>query len=85
MALNIFYKKGTYLLKGQMNETTSSSFLKHFSYLMSIEEGLTIDIKKIKKIDNNGKQALKTLYEKAIDKNLRLKILGIDHTITSHQ
>tara|TARA_B100000809_G_scaffold264621_1_gene320952 strand:- start:2724 stop:3002 length:279 start_codon:yes stop_codon:yes gene_type:complete len=76
MALQILEKNGTFELCGNLNTKTSRSFIIHFEYLINTLKDVTINIDKIKAIDINGVEALKTLIAISLKNNCILSIIG---------
>jgi anti-anti-sigma regulatory factor len=78
IALQILGKNGTFELNGNLNTTTSRSFITHFEYLINTFKNVTINIDKVKAIDASGTQALKTLAAISLKNNSILYIIGKD-------
>ena len=76
MALQILENNGTFHLEGNLNATTSRSFIIHFEHLISRLKKVTVNIEKVKEIDRNGVTAFKILLANALRNNKLFSITG---------
>jgi len=76
MALKILEKKGTLYLDGSINTTTTKSFMKHIQFYVEKFENVIINIDKVKEIDIDGLQAIKSLWRSSLNENKNFYILG---------
>ena len=76
MALQILEKEGTFHLQGNLNSSTTRSFIIHFEKMINSVQNVKINIEKIKNIDESGENAFKTLIALAMRNNKLFYIVG---------
>lgn len=76
MALQILEHNGTFYLQGNINATTSRSFIIHFEHMIETFKNVKINIDKIKEIDSNGVAAFKTLFATALRNHKLFSVTG---------
>lgn len=76
MALQILEHNGTFHLQGNLNATTSRSFIIHFEYMIETTKNVRVNIDKVKEIDSNGVAAFKTLFASALRHQKLFSVLG---------
>ena len=76
MALQILEHNGTFYLQGNLNATTSRSFIIHFDYMIKTIKNITVNIDKVKEIDVNGVAAFKTLFATALKQQNSFSVIG---------
>lgn len=76
MALQIFKKNGNFQLCGNLNTSTTRSFIIHFEHLINTLKIVTVNIEKLNEIDASGVEALKTLIAISLRGNSTLSIIG---------
>ena len=76
MALTIKQNNGEFLVEGSINSTTAKHFQIHCEALLNAFNELTINIEKVTSIDKNGLQALRALYDNALNYNRGFFIVG---------
>lgn len=77
MALTIKENNGEFLVEGAINASTAKNFQSHCEMLMQAFGELTINIEKITEIDKNGLNALKALYDNALNFNRAFYMVGV--------
>ena len=76
MALTITRNNKIFEVKGSLNESTASYFKTHLAITLNSLNGLAIDINEVTEIDDNGMQALKSIFDKSIAWNKPFYIIG---------
>ncbi len=76
MALQILEQNGTFYLEGNINATTSRSFIIHFEHVIKASKNVKVDIDKVKEIDSNGVAAFKTLFASALRNHKLFSVMG---------
>ncbi len=77
MALQVSEKKGTLYLEGRINSTTARLFIIHAEYYVEKLKNVIINIDNIKEIDNDGIEAIKTVWAIALQKQKNFSIRGL--------
>jgi ABC-type transporter Mla MlaB component len=77
MALQILENNGIFFLEGNLNATTSRSFIIHFEYLINKYSSITINIGRLKGIDSNGVSAIKSLFANALRNQKLFSVNGL--------
>ena len=77
MALTIKENNGEFLVEGAINASTAKNFQSHCEMLLNAYGDLTINIENITEIDKNGLQALKALYDNALNYNRGFYMVGV--------
>ncbi len=77
MALTIKENNGEFLVEGAINASTAKHFLNHCEMLLNAFGDLTINIENITEIDKNGLQALRVLYDNALNYNRGFYMIGV--------
>ena len=89
MALQVTLKKQALHFEGRINCTTARMFIIHVEYYAEKFKSITINIDKVKEIDNDGMEAIKKLWLNALKNNMSFSIKGFgckdiyDHFETS--
>jgi anti-anti-sigma regulatory factor len=77
MALTIKENNGEYVVEGAINASTAKHFQNHCELLMKALGELTINIENITEIDKSGLNALKDLYDNALNYNRGFYMVGV--------
>ena len=76
MALQILEHNGTFHLQGNLNATTSRSFIIHLEHRIETVKDVTVNIDKVTEIDSNGVAAFKTLFASALKQHKGFFVTG---------
>lgn len=76
MALTIKEHHGLFSVAGSINAETAEHFQTHFENILNASEDLTINIEHINEIDNHGVNAIRALYNNAINFDRGFLIIG---------
>lgn len=76
MALSINEVNNVFKVKGSINTNTAQNFQKHLEMVIKTQDGLTIDINDVMEIDKRGLDAIKSLYDYALQYRREFYILG---------
>lgn len=76
MALQITQQNGTFLVNGQLNSSTTRSFIIHFEEIIELHTNVVINIDEITEIDENGLEGIKTLTAIALQNNKMFSVIG---------
>ena len=76
MALQITQQNGTFLLNGQLNSTTSRSFIIHFEYIIEQHQNVVINIDGVDEIDYDGLEGIKTITAIALRNHKMFSVIG---------
>ena len=74
MALIITEQKVTFYLQGNLNSSNLNSLSQHLKYILNIQSEIAINIKGLKKVDNEGLLSLKKIQNYAVSKSKKLTI-----------
>jgi hypothetical protein len=76
MALQITQQNGTFLLNGQLNSTTSRSFIIHFEFIIEQHQNVVVNIDGVTEIDPDGLEGIKTLTAIALRNHKMFSVIG---------
>ena len=76
MSLTIKENHGLFSVAGAINALTAQHFQTHFENILNASGDLTIDIEKIKEIDETGVNAIRELYNNARDNARNFLVIG---------
>ena len=77
MALQVLENNGTFHLQGNLNSSTTKSFIIHFEYIINTVKNIKVNIDKLNEIDQSGLLAFKKLIAIALKKNKAFYLIGI--------
>lgn len=76
MALQITEQNGIFLVNGQLNSTTTRSFIIHFEYLIEQSNDIVINIDGVTEIDEDGLKGIKRVTVIALQNEKTFSIIG---------
>ncbi|CAL2094563.1 conserved hypothetical protein [Tenacibaculum sp. 190524A05c] len=76
MALQVTQNKGTVYLEGRINSTTARLFIIHAEHFVDKLKNIKINIDKVKEIDRDGIEAIKTVWSIALKRNKKFAVTG---------
>ncbi len=76
MALQIAQQNGTFLVNGQLNSSTTRSFIIHFEYMIEQHENIVVNIDGVYEIDPDGLEGIKTLTAIALRNHKMFSVIG---------
>ncbi|OEK08159.1 hypothetical protein A8C32_01475 [Flavivirga aquatica] len=76
MALKITQQREIFLVEGTLNMLTALNFKNHVESVMEHCDDLVIDIDNVTEIDNNGMEAIRSIYEKTLESNKKFYVVG---------
>lgn len=77
MALQVTQKEQTLYLKGSINSTTARLFIIHTEHFVDKFKNVKINIDKVKEIDTDGMEAIKTVWSIALKRNKKFSVTGL--------
>ncbi|WP_100924950.1 hypothetical protein [Tenacibaculum sp. SZ-18] len=77
MSLQVTQKNGALHLKGRINTSTSRLFIIYLEHYAEKLKNVVINIDKVKEIDRDGIEAIKTVWAIALKKNKKFSIRGL--------
>ncbi|WP_430411077.1 STAS domain-containing protein [Kordia sp.] len=76
MALQITQQNGTFLVDGQLNSATTTSFMNHFKYIIEQQQNVVLNIDGVTEIDYDGLAGIKTLTAIALRNHKMFSVIG---------
>lgn len=76
MALQITDQNGTFLVNGQLNSSTTQSFIIHFEEVIELHHTIVINIDGVTEIDENGLDGIKSLIAIAVQNQKMFSVIG---------
>ncbi|QXP60264.1 STAS domain-containing protein [Olleya sp. HaHaR_3_96] len=76
MALRITQQDNTITLEGTLNTETVNNFKSHFNFILNAFKNVTLNIDKVKDIDDSAMQILKAMYVNGVKNNMMFFVEG---------
>lgn len=79
MSLKFTKQNGTYFVNGQLNLTTTRSFILYFGCILAQNESVIVNIDGVTEIDKDGLEGIKKMTAVAVRNNKAFTIIGSDY------
>jgi len=79
MALRFKHEDKIFLVEGNINNTTIKQFKNHLEFLLLYCQSLTINLDRVKAIEDSGIQVLKDIYSASLACNKKFVVTGNNH------
>ncbi|WP_289063105.1 STAS domain-containing protein [uncultured Zobellia sp.] len=76
MPLQITEARGIFCVHGNLNSTNATILIRHIGRYLGSDKQIVLNLERLKGIDVNGANALRQLYDYALNKNRQITILG---------